>query len=97
VRQAACHAASHVQARRRHERAKRDQRLERLAIKVLTTPGERDWTIAATAQHAGAALQAMITGEPLSVSEAVLWRAGAISHRESARLRRCPVSPSVTQ
>jgi hypothetical protein len=32
--------------------------------RVLTTPGERDWTIAATVQHAGAALQAMITGAP---------------------------------
>jgi hypothetical protein len=60
-------------------------------------PGERDWTIAATAQHAGAALQAMITGEALSMSEAVLWCVEAISHCESARLRQPPISPSVTQ
>jgi hypothetical protein len=47
----------------------------------------RDATIAATKQHAGAALQAMITDESLTVSEAH-WCAGGISHREAARLRR---------
>jgi hypothetical protein len=56
---------------------------------VLTAPGERDaTTIAATEQRAGAALQAMITDESLTVSEAVQWCAGAISHREAARLRQ---------
>ena len=35
----------------------------------------------------GAALQAMITDESLTVSEAVQWCAGAIGHREAARLR----------
>jgi hypothetical protein len=48
----------------------------------------RDATIAATKQRAGAALQAMITDESLTVSEAVHWCAGAISHREAARLRQ---------
>ena len=56
--------------------------LEKLAIEVLTALGERDATIAATEQRASAALQAMITGESLTVSEAVQWCAGAISHRE---------------
>jgi hypothetical protein len=44
--------------------------------------------IAATEQRAGVALQAMITDESLTVSEAVQWCAGAISHREVARLRQ---------
>jgi hypothetical protein len=51
-------------------------------------PAVRDATIAATKQRAGAALQAMITDESLTVSEAVHWCTGAISHREAARLRR---------
>jgi hypothetical protein len=54
---------------------------------VLTALGERDATIAATEQRAGAALQAMIIDESLTVSEAVQWCAGAISHREATRLR----------
>ena len=61
----------------------------RKAIEVLTALGERDATIiAATEQHAGAALQAMITDESLTVSEAVQRCAGAIGHREAARLRQ---------
>jgi hypothetical protein len=54
---------------------------------VLTATGEREATIAATEQRAGAALQAMITDESLTVSEAVQWCAGTISHREATRLR----------
>ena len=87
MRQAARLAASQAYAKRRHERAQRDRRLEKLAIEVLTALGERDATIAATEQRAGAALQAMIIDESLTVSEAVQWCAGAISHREAARLR----------
>jgi hypothetical protein len=86
LRQAARLAASEVHAKRRRERAQRDRRLEKLAIEVLTALGERDATIAATEQRASAALQAMITDESLTVSEAVQWCAGAISHREAARL-----------
>src|SRR5215218_3844483 len=88
LRQAARLAASEVCAKRRRERAQRDRRLEKLAIDVLTALGERDATIAATEQRAGAALQAMITDESLTVSEAVQWCAGAISHRETAPLRQ---------
>jgi hypothetical protein len=56
---------------------------------VLTALGERDvTTIAATEQRAGAALQAMITDESLTVSEAVQLCAGAIGHCEAARLRQ---------
>ena len=55
----------------RRERAQRDRRLEKPAIEVLTATGEREATIAATEQGAGAALQAMITEESLTVFEAV--------------------------
>ena len=82
-------AASEVCAKGRHERAERDRRLEKLAIGVLTALGERDaTTIAATEQRAGAAWQTMITDESLTVSEAVQRCAGAIGHREAARLRQ---------
>jgi hypothetical protein len=69
--QAARLAASEVCARRRREPAERDRRLEKLAIEGLTALGERDATIAASEQRAGAALQAMILDESLTVSEAV--------------------------
>jgi hypothetical protein len=88
MRQAARLAASQVHAKRRRERVERDRRLEKLAIEVLAAVGERDATIAATEQRAGAALQAMIANESLTLSEAVQWCAGAISQREAARLRR---------
>src|SRR5215203_596101 len=88
MRQAARLAASQSYAKRRRERSQRDRRVEKLAIEVLTALGERDATIAATEQRAGAALQAMIIDESLTVSEAVQWCAGAISHREAARLRQ---------
>lgn len=60
---------------------------------MLTATGEREATIAATEQHAGAALQATITNESLTVSEAVQWCAGAISHREATRLRHLTAGP----
>ena len=85
--------AAHGWMARRRERAQRDRRLEKLAIEVLTATGEREATIAATEQRAGAALQAMITDESLTVSEAVQWCAGAISHREATRLRHLTAGP----
>jgi hypothetical protein len=88
MRQAARLAASEAYGKRRQERLQRDRRLEKLAIEVLTALAERDATIAVTEQRASAALQAMIIDESLTVSEAVQWCAGAISHREAARLRR---------
>ena len=88
VRQAARLAASQVQAKCRRERVERDRRLERLAVEVLTALGERDAMIGVTEQRAGAALHAMIIDEHLTVSEAVQLCAGAISHREAARLRQ---------
>ena len=67
---------------------------------MLTALGERNATIAATEQRASAALQSMITGESLTVSEAVQWCAGAISHREATRLspsNRRPTTAGVTR
>ena len=62
------------------------------AVLEILPPGSvsavRDAIIAATEQRAGAASQAMITDESLTVSEAVQWCAGAIGHREAARLRQ---------
>ena len=78
---------------RRRERAQHDRRLEKLAIEVLTATEEREATIAATEQRAGAALQAMITDESLTVSEAVQWCAGVISHREATQLRHSTAGP----
>jgi hypothetical protein len=85
LRQAVRLAASEAYAKRRREPAER----EKLAIEVLTALGERDaTTITATEQRAGAALPAMITDESLTASEAVQRCAGAIGHREAARLRQ---------
>ena len=86
-------AASQVYAKRRRERAECDRRLEKLAIEVLTALGERDAAIVATEQRASAALQAMINGESLTVSEALQWCACAISHREATRLRHLTAGP----
>jgi hypothetical protein len=66
----------------------------KLAIEVLTATGERDATIAATAQRASAALPGDDHRRiPLTVSEAVQWCAGAISHREATRLRHPAAGP----
>jgi hypothetical protein len=93
MRQAARLRASQAYAKRRHERAQRDRRLEKLAIEVLTALGERHAAIVATEQRASAALQAMINGESLTVSEALQWCACAISHREATRLRHLTAGP----
>src|SRR5688572_183076 len=44
--------------------------------------------IASTEQRAGAASQAMISDEHITVSETVQWCTGPISHREAVRLRQ---------
>jgi hypothetical protein len=67
VRQAARRSALDAQAARRKERVDRERRLEGLAVEVLTALGQRDATIAAREQRAGAALQAMINDEHLTV------------------------------
>jgi hypothetical protein len=91
VKQAARRSALDAQAARRKDRADRERRLEGLVVEVLTALGERDATIAATEQRAGAALQAMINDEHLTVSQTVQWCAATISHREATRLRQLAV------
>jgi hypothetical protein len=76
VRQAARRSALDAQAARRKERVDRERRLEGLAVKVLAGLGERDATIAATEQRAGAALQAMINDEHVTVADTAQWCAG---------------------
>jgi riboflavin biosynthesis pyrimidine reductase len=88
VRQAARLAASQVQAECRRERVERDRRLERVAVEVLTALGERDVMIGGTEQRAGAALQAMITDEHLTV-----FRGGAVVCRSNQPSRSGPASP----
>ena len=55
--------------------------------------GERDAMITATEQRAGAALQAMITDEHLTVSEAVHWCAGAIATAKQPGFANQPARP----
>ena len=89
VRQAALRSALDAQAVRRKERVDRERRLEGLAVEMLTPLGERDATIAATVQRAGAALQAMINDEHVTVAtETAQWSAGTVSCREVTRLRQ---------
>ena len=58
VRQAARRSVLDGQAARRKERADPRTAAQGLAVEVLTALSERDATIAATEQRAGAALQA---------------------------------------
>jgi hypothetical protein len=88
VRQAARRSALDAQAARRKERVDRERRLEGLAVEALTALGERDATIAATEQRAGAALQAMINDEHVTVAETAQWCAGRVSRGEVTRLRQ---------
>jgi hypothetical protein len=88
VRQAARRSALDAQAARRKERVDRERRLDGLAVEVLTALGERDATIAATEQRAGAALQAMINDEHVPVAETAQRCAGTVSRREVTRLRQ---------
>jgi hypothetical protein len=75
----------------------RKYRLEALAVEVITVLAERDATIAATEQHAGAALHAMINDENLTVSETVQWCAGTISRRLATRLGSWLIKPTISE
>jgi hypothetical protein len=89
LRQAARLAASEVHAKRRREPAERDRAPGEAGHRGVDCPWRtRCHHHRPTEQRAGAALQAMITDESLTVSEAVQWCAGAISQREAARLRQ---------
>ena len=88
VRQAARRAALGVQAVRRDVRAKREGRLDRLAIEVHVALVGRDAAIASTERRVGEALRAMTGDGGLSIHLAVEWRGGQLTVREASRPRR---------
>ena len=84
VRQAARRTAREIKARRRTERAAREQRIEHLAVAVLTALGER----AAAERRVGEALVELTDVQGLSLSDAVEFCDAQISKREATRLRQ---------
>ena len=88
IRQEARRAALEAQSKRRRERAKREKRLEDLAVRVLVAVRERDAAMADADRRAGKALREMTEDEGLSVREAVQWCGDEITTREATRLRR---------
>jgi hypothetical protein len=71
-------------ARRRTERAAREQRIEDLAVVVLTALGERT----AAERRVGEALVELTDVQGLSLSDAVRFCDAQISKREAVRLRQ---------
>ena len=71
VRQAARRSAMDAQAILRKERAKRERRLEGLAVAVLTALSERDALVREAERRAGQALLTMTDDEGLSLRKAV--------------------------
>jgi len=88
IRQGARRAALDAQSKRRRERAKREKRLEDLAVRVLVAVREREAAVADADRRAGNALRDMTEDEGLSVREAVEWCGDEITTREATRLRR---------
>lgn len=84
VRQAARRTAREVTARRRTKRAAREQRIEGLAVAVLTALEER----AAAERRVGEALVELTDVQGLSLSDAVEFCDAQISKREATRLRQ---------
>jgi len=87
VRQAARRAALGVQASRREARARRERRLDQLAVELHTALGERDAAVTAIERRAGEVLQAMTSDEGLTLREAVDW-CGGLTLKEASRLLR---------
>ena len=92
VKQEARRAAREVTARRRAERARREQRIEDLAVVVLTALRERE----SAERRAGEALVEMTDVQGLLLGEAVEYCDAQISMREATRLRQS-VRPSGEQ
>ena len=88
VRQAARKTALDVRAARRVARAQRERRLDTLAVEMHVALGERDAAVAVFERRAGQALQAMTSGEGLTLREAVEWCGAGLTIREASRLRR---------
>jgi len=88
VRQAARKVALQAQCTRRRERARRDRRLEGLAVDVAVALRERDAAVAEAEHRAGEALRTLTLGEGLTLREAVGWCGPELTLREASRLRR---------
>ena len=86
MRQAARRAAQEVTARRRAERAAREQRIEHLAVAVLTALRERE----DAERRIGEALVEMTDahGLGLRLADAIEYCDGQLSTREATRLRQ---------
>ena len=84
AKQAARRAAREVTARRRAERAAREQRIEHLAVAVLTALRERQ----DTERRIGEALVEMTDAQGLRLVEAIEYCDGQIGTREATRLRQ---------
>jgi hypothetical protein len=84
VKQAARRAAREVTARRRQERATREQRIEDLAVAVLTALGERQ----EAERRVGEALVELTDVQGLRLGEAVEYCHDQVSLREATRLRK---------
>ncbi len=63
-------AALDAQSARRVERAERERRLNRLAVRVLVAIRERDQAVADADQRAGKALAEMVEAEGLTARDA---------------------------
>ena len=88
VRQAARKTALDVRVARRVARALRERRLDNLTVEVHVALGKRDAAVAAMERRAGQALQAMTSGEGLTLREAVDWCGAGLTLRQASRLRR---------
>jgi hypothetical protein len=88
IRQEARRAAVDAQSKRRRERARRERRLEGLAVRVLVALRERDAAVSDAERRAGEVLREMTQNEGLSLREAVEWCGDEITTREATRLRR---------
>jgi hypothetical protein len=84
VKQAARRAAREVTARRRAARAAREQRIEHLAVAVLTALRERE----DAERRVGEGLLEMTDAQGLRLAEAVEYCDSQISMREATRLRQ---------
>jgi hypothetical protein len=84
MKQAARRAAREVTAQRRAKRAAREQRIEDLAVGVLTALGERE----DAERRVGDALVELTDVQGLRLGEAVEYCDGQISMREATRLRQ---------
>lgn len=84
MKQAARRAAREVTARRRAERVAREQRIEHLAVAVLTSLRERE----DADRRIGEALIEMTDAHGLRLAEVIEYCDGQVSTREATRLRQ---------